>query len=263
MKEFYLGLLDRRPQELPRRQVLSPAEALAVKRLDTEEEYFSTQRCENRRDPRRARERALLAELPGAAGRARQGERAGFRPILQDVDPRKINIAHRARAPSGHPQDRPEALQNDAPPLGGLNATPVEKLAKLFISPGADLRARGPRPDWWRTARALFAGRLSRRRSRHEHLRLPLHARPARCSRRAPSRCGCTVYRRGPARPRCRWRRSRELRINAYVGTPSFLKLIVEKADELKADISCLQQGAWSVRSTCRRRSGPRWPSGA
>ena len=34
----------------------------------------------------------------------------------------------------------------------------------------------------------------------------------------------------------------RDLRINAYVGTPSFLKLIVEKADELKADISCLKK---------------------
>jgi phenylacetate-CoA ligase len=34
----------------------------------------------------------------------------------------------------------------------------------------------------------------------------------------------------------------RDLRINAFAGTPSFLKLIVEKADELKADISCLEK---------------------
>jgi phenylacetate-CoA ligase len=34
----------------------------------------------------------------------------------------------------------------------------------------------------------------------------------------------------------------RDLRINAFVGTPSFLKLIVEKADELKIDISSLRK---------------------
>jgi phenylacetate-CoA ligase len=34
----------------------------------------------------------------------------------------------------------------------------------------------------------------------------------------------------------------RDLRVTAYVGTPSFLKLIVEKADELKADISSLRK---------------------
>jgi phenylacetate-CoA ligase len=32
------------------------------------------------------------------------------------------------------------------------------------------------------------------------------------------------------------------LRVDGYLGTPSFLKLIVEKADELKADIACLNK---------------------
>jgi phenylacetate-CoA ligase len=35
-----------------------------------------------------------------------------------------------------------------------------------------------------------------------------------------------------------------DLRANAYIGTPSFLKLIVEKADELGADIACLAKAA-------------------
>ena len=44
------------------------------------------------------------------------------------------------------------------PPLGGLNATPVEKLAKLFSSPGPVYEPEGRGRDWWRTARGLFAG---------------------------------------------------------------------------------------------------------
>ncbi len=35
-----------------------------------------------------------------------------------------------------------------------------------------------------------------------------------------------------------------DLRASAYIGTPSFLKLIVEKADELKADIGSLKKAA-------------------
>jgi phenylacetate-CoA ligase len=53
----------------------------------------------------------------------------------------------------------------------------------------------------------------------------------------------------------------RGLRINAYVGTPSFLKLIVEKADELKADISSLEKahvGAEYLPPALRRSLGER-----
>ena len=34
------------------------------------------------------------------------------------------------------------------------------------------------------------------------------------------------------------------MRVCGYLGTPSFLKLIVEKADELKADVSCLRKAS-------------------
>ena len=50
------------------------------------------------------------------------------------------------------------ALQQETPPLGGLNATPVEELAKLFMSPGPVYDPEGRGSDWWRSARGLFAG---------------------------------------------------------------------------------------------------------
>ena len=34
----------------------------------------------------------------------------------------------------------------------------------------------------------------------------------------------------------------RGLGVSGYMGTPSFLKLIVDKADELKIDITCLKR---------------------
>jgi phenylacetate-CoA ligase len=49
--------------------------------------------------------------------------------------------------------------------------------------------------------------------------------------------------------------------VNAFVGTPSFLKLIVEKADELKIDIACLkkaQVGAEYLPPALRKTMGER-----
>jgi len=53
---------------------------------------------------------------------------------------------------------------------------------------------------------------------------------------------GCTVIPGGTGHTEMQVAAIRDLRVTAYVGTPSFLKLIVEKADELKADLSSLQK---------------------
>jgi phenylacetate-CoA ligase len=72
---------------------------------------------------------------------------------------------------------------------------------------------------------------------------------------------GCTVVPTGVGQTEMQVAAIRDLRINAFVGTPSFLKLIVEKADEMKADISCLRKASVgaeylppSLRETFRAR---------
>src|SRR5690606_32761130 len=49
------------------------------------------------------------------------------------------------------------AVQRDAPPFGGLSATPLGRLAKVFASPGPVYDPEGARLDYWRFARAMFA----------------------------------------------------------------------------------------------------------
>jgi len=51
---------------------------------------------------------------------------------------------------------------------------------------------------------------------------------------------GCTVVPTGIGQTEMQVAAIRDLRINGFIGTPSFLKLIVEKAEQMKADISCL-----------------------
>src|SRR5689334_14706863 len=132
-------------------------------------------------------------------------------------------------------------LQKELPPLGGLNATPVEKLAKLFISPGPIYDPEGAGRDWWRTARGLFAGGF--RAGDRVANTFAYHFTPAGSMMEAGARAiGCTVVPAGTGQTEMQVAAIRDLQLSGYVGTPSFLKLIVEKADELKVDISCLKK---------------------
>src|SRR3989442_4275447 len=55
---------------------------------------------------------------------------------------------------------------------------------------------------------------------------------------------GCTVVPTGTGQTEMQAATLADLQASAYIGTPSFLKLIVEKADELKADIRSLKKAA-------------------
>jgi phenylacetate-CoA ligase len=205
---------------------------LALKKKKTE--YYD--RLETRAP--KEREAALMAALPRQVAHAKQ-RAPGFARIFADVNPAKV-ISRKALAqlPVTRKSDLVR-LQKERPPLGGLNATPIEKLAKLFVSPGPIYDVEGHGRDWWRTARGLFAGGF---RARDLVINtFAYHFTPAGSMLEAGARAlGCTIVPTGVGQTEMQVAAIRDLRINAFVGTPSFLKLIVEKAAELKADVSCL-----------------------
>jgi phenylacetate-CoA ligase len=186
------------------------------------------------------REKALMAALPGLIAHAKR-RAPGFARILKSVDPRKIKTRDAlARLPITRKSDL-GTLQKGMPPLGGLNATPVEKLAKLFVSPGPVYDPEGRGKDWWRTARGLFAGGF--RAGDRIANSFAYHFTPAGSMLESGALAlGCTVVPTGVGNTEMQVAAIRDLRLDGYVGTPSFLKLIVEKADEMKADISCLKR---------------------
>jgi phenylacetate-CoA ligase len=165
----------------------------------------------------------------------------GFSRVLEKIDPRKITSRKAlATLPVTRKSDL-KALQEGMPPLGGLNATPVEQLAKLYISPGPIYDPEGRGKDWWHSARGLFAGGF--RKGDRVLNTFAYHFTPAGSIVESGAvALGCTVVPAGTGQTEMQVAAIRDLRLNAYVGTPSFLKLIVEKADEMKADISCLQK---------------------
>ena len=181
-----------------------------------------------------------MAALPALIAHAKK-RAPGFARILQEIDPRKIKTRKALAALPVTRKSDLATLQKELPPLGGLNATPVEKLGKLFISPGPVYDPEGRGKDWWRTARGLFAGGF--RAGDRVINTFAYHFTPAGSMLESGAAAlGCTVIPTGTGQTEMQVAAIRDLKVNAFVGTPSFLKLIVEKADELKADISSLEK---------------------
>ena len=190
--------------------------------------------------PPEAREGALMAALPAQIAHAKKNA-PGLARILAGVDPAAVSSRKElAKLPVTRKSDLGE-LQKEAPPLGGLNATPVQKLARLFVSPGPIYEPEGHGADWWRSARALYAGGF--RAGDLIVNTFSYHFTPAGSMLESGARAiGCTVVPTGVGQTEMQVSTIAHLRVSGFVGTPSFLKLVVEKADELKADFSSLKK---------------------
>jgi len=210
------------------------------------------------RDPE-TRERALMGALPRQIALAK-AKAPGWARILSAVDP--AGVTGRAALAKLPVTRKPDliALQKAEPPFGGLNATPVAQLGRIFVSPGPIYDPAGRGRDWGRAARALFAAGF-----RSGDLALntfAYHFTPAGALMEAGALAlGCAVVPGGTGQTEMQVAAIASLRATAYIGTPSFLKLIVEKADELKADVGSLRKAAVgaeylpaSLRSACAER---------
>ncbi len=196
------------------------------------------------RDPE-VRERALMAALPAQVGHAK-ARTAGFARILADVDPREVTSrAALARLPVTRKSELLE-LQKSAPPFGGLNATAPGQLARIFMSPGPIFDPEGRREDYWRMARPLYAAGF--RPGHVIHNCFAYHFTPAGSMLEGGAmKLGCAVIPAGIGQTELQVQAMVALRPDGYVGTPSFLKIIVEKALELGADISSLERALVSA----------------
>jgi phenylacetate-CoA ligase len=190
------------------------------------------------RDPEQ-RERDLMARLPGHIARAL--EAPGYARTLAGVDPRAIDSrAALAQLPITRKSELRDA-QRAHPPLAGLNATPANRLARIFMSPGPIFDPQGRGVDWWRFARPMYAGGV--RPGSLVHNCFSYHFTPAAFMvEGGAERIGCTLIPAGIGQTEMQVEAIERLRPDTYVGTPSFLRIIIEKARELGADVSSIRQ---------------------
>ena len=191
------------------------------------------------RDPE-ARERAQFARLADHIRHAKANA-PYFARLLKDVDPARVR--DRAQL-AGLPITRKSSLvelQKTAPPLGGLNAAEPGNLLRIFQSPGPTYDAEGVGRDWWRTARAFFAAGF--RAGDIIHNTFAYHFTPAGAMMEAGAHTlGCAVFPAGGGQTELQVRAIADVRPIGYTGTPSFLKIILDKGREMGADLSCLKR---------------------
>jgi phenylacetate-CoA ligase len=189
------------------------------------------------RDPGQ-RERDLMARLPQLIARAQQAP--GWAHILDGVDAQAVSTrAALAALPITRKADL-KALQQRQPPFGGLNATPAGQLRHVYVSPGPIYDPEGHGGDWWRFSRPMYAAGV--RAGGLLQNCFAYHFTPAAFMvEGGAARIGCAVIPAGAGQTEMQVQAMAELRPDTYVGTPSFLRIIIEKAREMGADIGSVQ----------------------
>jgi phenylacetate-CoA ligase len=183
------------------------------------------------------RDRQMLAAVPDLLRRAVAGA-PGLAEHLAGIDPAAVtSFAALAELPVLRKSDLSER-QRAIPPFGGLTATPTAALAKIFMSPGPILEPEGTRPDYWRFGRAMYAAGF--RRGDVIHNAFAYHLTPAGSIIESGARAlGCPVIPAGTGQTELQLTAIAHVRPVAYAGTPSFLKVLLERGRADGIDISC------------------------
>ncbi|WP_313311564.1 AMP-binding protein [Pulveribacter sp.] len=181
------------------------------------------------------REAALMAALPRQIAHAQQASRA-FAGILAGVDAAGITSRQAlARLPVTRKHELLERQQagRAQDPFGGFAAARFgSAMPRVFASPGPLYEPEGQRRDYWRMARALYAAGF--RAGELAHNCFSYHFVPAGSMMETGAQAlGCTVFPGGTGQTEQQVQAMAELRPAGYVGTPSFLKIILEKAAEM------------------------------
>ena len=204
------------------------------------------------RDPA-AREAALMAALPAQLAHAQQHALA-CAALLAGVNAaaitgraalaalpvlRKHEFLERQKAAREDPQ------RND--PFGGFSTIgwramgSMRRAQRVYQSPGPIYEPEGTAPDYWRLARAMHAAGL--RGGDLVHNCFSYHLTPGGLMMESGALAlGCTVFPGGVGNTELQLQAMTELRPDAYAGTPSFLKILVDKAAETGADIGSLKK---------------------
>ena len=191
------------------------------------------------RDPQ-ARERALLDRLRKQIAHAQKAAPA-FARILADVDAAQVDTREAlAQLPVTRKSEllalQQAARATDA--LGGFAAIGRGPLMRrVFASPGTIYEPEGAAPDYWRTARALYAAGF--RAGELVHNCFSYHMTPAGSIMESGAHAlGCTVFPGGTGQTEQQVEAIADLKPAGYAGTPSFLKIILEKAAEKNVALS-------------------------
>lgn len=184
------------------------------------------------------REATLMAALPAHVAHAKQAS-AAMAQILAAVDPAAVTSRQAlAQLPVTRKHELLERQQASRAIAGGdvFGGFSTQgygaQMPRLFASPGPIYEPEGAGRDYWRMARAIFAAGF--RSGELIHNCFSYHFVPAGSMMESGAHAlGCTVFAGGTGQTEQQVQAMAQLRPAGYIGTPSFLKIIVEKAAEM------------------------------
>ena len=183
------------------------------------------------------REAALMAALPAQVAHAK-AKAPAFAELLRDVDAVSVNSrAALAQLPVIRKYELLErqkaARAAGGNVFGGFSTLGFgQGMTRVFASPGTIYEPEGTRADYWRMARTMFAAGF--RPGELIHNCFSYHFTPAGSMMETGAHAlGCTVFPGGIGQTEQQVAAMTELQPAGYIGTPSFLKIILEKAAEM------------------------------
>ena len=189
-------------------------------------QYFDDLEARNPEARAKAISRALPAQIAAAQALP------GYGGALKDVDAAAITtVADLARLPVLRKSDLGRA-QGNAAPFGGLTTRPAHGFAHNFQTPGPIYEPGGTDHDWWRMGRFLHACGIGKGDIVQNCF--GYHLTPAGMIFENGARAvGAAVLPAGTGQTELQARAAHDVGVTAYAGTPDYLKVILDKADEL------------------------------
>ncbi|MBI5586176.1 MAG: phenylacetate--CoA ligase family protein, partial [Deltaproteobacteria bacterium] len=134
------------------------------------------------------------------------------------------------------PKSRLLAIQQDTPPFGGQLTRPLNELKRIYVSPGPIFDPLGPGRADPRCCKCLVAagvrpGDIVQNTFLYHFTPFGLYFDDALVE------LGCTVVPAGVGNTELQAQVLRTLSVNGYIGTPSFLKAILDKVLEAGFDL--------------------------
>ena len=184
------------------------------------------------------REAAFMAALPAQVAHAKQAS-AALAQILASVDPAAVTSRQAlAQLPVTRKHELLERQQASRAVAGGdvfggfSTLGYGAQMPRLFASPGPIYEPEGAGRDYWRMARAIYAAGF--RPGELIHNCFSYHFVPAGSMMESGAHAlGCTVFAGGTGQTEQQVQAMAQLQPAGYIGTPSFLKIIVDKAAEM------------------------------
>src|SRR5499433_116333 len=185
------------------------------------------------------RERDFFGRLPDLIAVALSAP--GWATQLGGIDP---NAVTSRAALANLPVLRKSELtmrQKKHPPFGGLNVAATARLRRLLMSPGPIFELQGAGEDFWGAARALFAAGF--RASDVVHNSFSYHLTPGGFMMEAGAHAlGCAVIPAGTGNTEQQVEAIAHLKPSGYLGTPDFLKILLDVAARAGRDASSLKR---------------------